>query len=199
MIPSTPPIIVIPEDSIPDDTNLPSSLQTLSDIAKKEKIFNTRFPAGMYYFTYSFYPGEVMSPIARYRYRNYLIPLFLLYHIFISIPIHSDVIWFRAKQSFSRVIFSNLEFKKGYTRIFYISSDGEHFSRIDALYTNTGDSSTAISTSNERKKKKGQAIIEKDQLTRFVTAFGEYQYANNKPPILYNGQKNGYEIYSIYE
>src|SRR5690606_3637187 len=62
--------------------------------------------AGKYYFAYSYHPYEIMSPMVE----------------------------FTANQEFSSITFTNLEYLKGYTRIFYISRDKQQFYRIDALY-----------------------------------------------------------------
>lgn len=72
---------------------------------------NGKFKAGTYYITYSFYPGK-MGPIAK----------------------------LVADSSFSSIQLSKLQTRKGFTRVFYISTDRLHFSPFDALTVSVNSS-----------------------------------------------------------
>jgi len=83
------------------------------------------YSAGQYYFTYSFYPGK-MAPITR----------------------------FQAREPFSSVTFTNLKPMGGYTKIFFVSQDGENFRKMDTLYHQPGKNN--------------------DQIERFTSTLGEF-------------------------
>ena len=84
--------------------------------------------AGTYYFTYSFYPGK-MGPITKCE----------------------------ATSAFSSVVFSQLEVRKGFTRIFYASTDKINYHRIDTLACKIG--------SNEDRQVRFQSYLKDYQET----------------------------------
>ena len=61
---------------------------------------------------------------------------------------------------------------KGYTRIFYISSDMNNFYRIDAIYSEPNKPN--------------------DTWNQYTTKFSEYMLDNTKEPITYNGNQFEY-------